>query len=203
MAANADDGVVFFIDRRSAVSGAEGAWGVKFLPVDQLPELRQMSDLAWGIWRRVHPSGIGLDNINYFVVAQIVNTETRELIVEALDAGQNHESTAPVWPGVTWDIESEQGAAMLDKSQSGDLSRATDLTRGAGSANGIAIGYFLSQHKAQLGGNKYVYQVQVYAENEGGYPYMVFHVKDAPEVARKRNDQSKGAMSDNMVKARL
>lgn len=185
------------------MSGAEGAWGVKFPPVDQLPELRQMSDLAWGIWRRVHPSGSGLSNINYFVVAQIVNTKTRELIAEALEAGQDRVTTVPVWPGVTWDIESEQGAAMLGKSQSGDLSRATDLTRGAGSANGIAIGYFLSQHKVQLGGNKYVYQVQVYAENEGGYPYMVFHVKDAPEVARKRNDRSKGAMSDNMVKARL
>jgi hypothetical protein len=122
MAANADDGIVFFIDRRSAVSGAAGAWGVKIPPVDQLPELRQMSDLAWGMWRRVHPSGIGLGNMNYFVVAQVVNTETRGLIAEALDLGQDHLVPVPEWPGVTWDIESQQGAAMLGKSRSGGLS---------------------------------------------------------------------------------
>lgn len=122
MASNADDGVVFFIDRRSAVSGAAGAWGVKTAPVDQLPELRQMSELAWGMWRHVHPSGASLGNIKYFIVNQVVNTETQGLIAEALNVGGNPVAALPKWPGMTWDIESPQGAALLGKKSSGGLS---------------------------------------------------------------------------------
>ncbi|KAF3046021.1 hypothetical protein E8E12_010379 [Didymella heteroderae] len=135
MAANADDGVIYFIYRKSAVSGAAEAWGVKVPPVDQLPELRQMSDMAWGMWRRVHPSEAGFSNIKYSVVAQVVNKETLGLIAdvhksEESQAGQARVDQVHEWPGVIWDIESPEGVAML------------------GSPNGLAIGYFLSQHKA-------------------------------------------------------
>ncbi|KAF1928401.1 uncharacterized protein M421DRAFT_92650 [Didymella exigua CBS 183.55] len=169
MAANADDGAICFIDRRSAVSGAAGAWGVSNPPVDELPKLRQMSHTARGIWRRVRPDGEGLGNLKYFIVSQVVNAETEHLIADALKTYrlQARQTELSEWPGVTWAVETQEGAAML------------------GSPNGLAIGYFLSQHKAQLGGNKYVHQVQVYTENEGGDPYMVFHVKDAPPAILK------------------
>lgn len=58
----------------------------------------------------------------------------------------------------------------------------------AGSPNGIATGYFLSQHKAQLSGNKYVYQVQVYVDTPGGDPYMIFHIGDVPMVPKTTAD---------------
>lgn len=48
-----------------------------------------------------------------------------------------------------------------------------------GSPNGVAAGYFLAQHKTQLGGNKYVYQVSVWKDRYGD-EQMMFWVKDAP-----------------------
>lgn len=105
----------------SAVSGAKKAWGVDIPPADQLPELRQMSDMAWGIWRRVHPNSEGLDNIKYFFVNQIVNGVTQALIAEALktytaQSGQGRVDEVPEWPGLTWSVDTQEGAAMLGKS---------------------------------------------------------------------------------------
>ena len=77
-----------------------------------------MSDMAWGMWRRVHPGGTGLDNIRYFVVNQVLNKDTQGLIAEALKAAQDPVTGVPEWPGVTWDIETPQGAAMLGKLRS-------------------------------------------------------------------------------------
>lgn len=56
-----------------------------------------------------------------------------------------------------------------------------------GSPNGIAVGYFLAQHKAQLGGNKYASQVRLWVESDGYDPCMIFHVVDSPGVPAKRS----------------
>jgi hypothetical protein len=48
-----------------------------------------------------------------------------------------------------------------------------------GSPNVIAMEYFLVQHKAQLGGNKYPHIVQIWTEHDGGDPYMWFGIDDA------------------------
>ena len=50
---------------------------------------------------------------------------------------------------------------------------------------------------------QHVYQVQVYAESDGGFPYMVYHVKDAPKEAQKRSDRGKEMMIGKKLKARL
>jgi hypothetical protein len=48
-----------------------------------------------------------------------------------------------------------------------------------GSPNGVAVGYFLAQHKAQLG-NKKVASVQVFGHNsnvKGNDPVLMFKVE--------------------------
>ena len=77
--------------------------------------------MAWAIWRRVHPNSESLGNIKYFFVNQIVNKETQGLIAEAIKTytpqlGQARVDEVPKWPGLTWTVESLEGAAMLGKS---------------------------------------------------------------------------------------
>lgn len=52
-----------------------------------------------------------------------------------------------------------------------------------GSPNGLAVGYFLAQHKHRLG-NKAVEKVTVFRPDRGGMPYLLFWVEDAPGVAQ-------------------
>lgn len=49
--------------------------------------------------------------------------------------------------------------------------------RSTGSPLGRWTGYFLLQHKAQLGGNRYVSKVRVFKNDSFTMPYMVFYVE--------------------------
>ena len=71
-----------------------------------------------------------------------------------------------------FDVETEEGKAML------------------GSPNGVAAGYFLAQHKTQLGGNKYIYQVTVWSDREGDQQ-MMFWVKNAPLPPEEELEQDR------------
>jgi len=113
--------VVYFLDIVSAVEGAKKAWGLHTNPpADQLPELRQISDMAWGIWRRVHSDGEDLHDINTFLMHDIRNDITKQLIAEALRSykvpdGQKRATAVPTWPGLSFDTNTEEGAALLGK----------------------------------------------------------------------------------------
>ena len=77
--------------------------------------------MAWGVWRRVHPDGQKLDKIKMFFSVLIINKITQQLISEALKtykaaAGQSRVSSLPRWPGLTFDMESAEGKAMLGTS---------------------------------------------------------------------------------------
>ena len=52
-----------------------------------------------------------------------------------------------------------------------------------GSPNGIAAGFFLAQHKRQLGGNKMIYKITVFKAThpitEDNLINLIFWVKDA------------------------
>lgn len=74
--------------------------------------------MAWGAWYRTHPGGHDLGRISKFFVTSIINPITRNLIAEALKTyevpdGQRRVESVPEWPGLTFSIESEEGAAML------------------------------------------------------------------------------------------
>jgi hypothetical protein len=51
-----------------------------------------------------------------------------------------------------------------------------------GSANGRAVGYFLAQHKHQLGGDKYVSKMTVFEDENEGNPHatILFWIDDVP-----------------------
>ncbi|KAJ4311116.1 Mitochondrial import inner membrane translocase subunit tim8 [Neodidymelliopsis sp. IMI 364377] len=177
MAVNARDGVLTFLDVKSAEKGASRVWGVAKPSVDELPKLRQISDLAWGFWNRAHPGGANLDKINKFLVHDIANEDTLKLIKIALKTykvpeGQSRYKYLPKWPGLVFYIETDEGKAMF------------------GSPNGLAAGYFLAQHKTQLGGNKYVYQVTVWRDSDGDEQMMLW-VKDAPPPEEEEPDKTK------------
>lgn len=116
----------------------------------------------WAFWKRAHKNDAGLNNIQKFHIHDAVNEETLRLVNMALKTykvpeGDVGRTRLPKWPGLVFDIETDEGAAML------------------GSPNGIAAGYFrkpqicsvsllskltlviVVQHKTQLGGNKYVH----------------------------------------------
>lgn len=114
---NVAEGIVWFIDVASASLKAASLWGVPNPPVEQLPALRQMSDISWGFWTRAH-GGSDLGRINKFIVPQIINEITLRLIDEALKTyivpqGQERLTAVPTWPGITFDIETDQGQALL------------------------------------------------------------------------------------------
>jgi hypothetical protein len=113
-----------------------------------------------------HLDGAGLNNINKSLVHDITNDETLELIKMALKTyqvpeGQQRYTFLPNWPGLVFNIETEECKAMLE------------------SPNGVAAGYFLAQHKTQFSENKYVHQVTVCKDRDGD-EQMMFWVKNAP-----------------------
>jgi hypothetical protein len=69
------------------------------------------------------------------------------------------------------------------------------LTSPQGSPNGLGAGYFLVQHKRQLGGNKIISKITIFEGDEaGGYPHLLFWVADAPELeAPKAPEPSMGS----------
>lgn len=50
----------------------------------------------------------------------------------------------------------------------------------AGLPNGAAAGFFLAQHKRQLGSHKIISKVRVFRPDGGDMPYLLFYVEDAP-----------------------
>lgn len=187
--ANIVSGVIFFVDIRSAYHAAEELWHPEVPTDETLPKLRAISDISWAFWNwawmQREEKRRKLGNINYFVVHNIVNKETEQLIKQALEVyepseGQERVTELPQWPGLTFSVESEAGKAMLSTCAGVLLGSVCILTVMQGSPNGIAAGYFLAQHKAEIGTNKYVYQIQIFAPEWGGGLSMILHVTDAP-----------------------
>jgi hypothetical protein len=61
------------------------------------------------------------------------------------------------------------------------------------------MGYFLAQHKQQLG-NKYISKITVFVESEtAGSPNMLFWVSDAPPPTEDPDDKGPGGVVRNMA----
>lgn len=83
----------------------------------------------WAFWKRAHKGDAGLSNIQKFHVHDAVNEDTLRLVNVALKTyqvpeGDSRHTRLPKWPGLIFNIETEEGKVML------------------GSPNGIAAGYF-------------------------------------------------------------
>jgi hypothetical protein len=195
---NARDGVIHMINRKSPESAAKNQWGVDNVPKNELPALRSSSDIAWGMWERMSPGKLG--NINYIFSHQIVNKETRQIILRALD-GQ----PLRTWPGTEFVAgEASEYWALLGISRTHDAYDAHSTNKfGIGSPNGIAIGYLLGQHKPQFGHNRYVSSIHVFQGSPanpvwmtGILPWLCFVVKPAPWPAPQPPDEIMGGGTD-------
>jgi hypothetical protein len=126
-----------------------------------------------------------LKNIKYILAHDVVNEETQALLHLAMQTyevppGQERHEDIPTWPGVDFYMWSEEGKATL------------------ASPNGLAAGYFrkfslisccddstnacasVAQHKTQLGGNKYVYKITVWVD-DNMFTQLLFWIKYANE----------------------
>lgn len=92
---------------------AEHLWG--WVPkADQLPKLRNLSDLLWSYWHwhQYQPGGVGrVDNINAYIVYGVENTATTQIVARATrNRGKDRLDS---WPGQYFPVESTEGLALL------------------------------------------------------------------------------------------
>lgn len=87
----------------------------KDVPKDELPALRSVSDVAWGLWNRQSVENIR--NIRGFMSIMVMNEETEEIIERAM-ALRFPGEPVPVdeWPGTDFSTAEEAGQALLGKS---------------------------------------------------------------------------------------
>jgi hypothetical protein len=109
---NREDGIVYFLHRRSPEKGAEILWELpEYTKPDPaaLPKLRSSSDLAFGLWNRVPaPNG---QKIEKFMSVNIVNEDAEEIIRRALE--KVDVDGVQGWPGTDFDMTSDGGRALL------------------------------------------------------------------------------------------
>ncbi|KAJ4344056.1 Mitochondrial import inner membrane translocase subunit tim8 [Ascochyta clinopodiicola] len=157
---NAAGGAIFALNLASAASTARRVWGLKPTP-EQLPHSRSLSDLTWAFYNRAVDATPGADmkDIRYLFVTMIINTETNRHVRRALQMLDAPHEEPGLWPGHEFGMESEAGRVLL------------------GSPVGRWAGYFLIQHKRQLGGDKVIDKVRVFrSEKAGSLPYLLFYV---------------------------
>ncbi|KAG9193459.1 hypothetical protein G6011_03494 [Alternaria panax] len=158
---NPDVGYILFLRRGSAEHEARSLWNIRdqdSVPRDELPALRASSDIAWAFWKRTTDT---LGKINFFVSMSITNGDTEKVIDRVLEGKTM--TVVPVWPGIFVGVTSEDYLALM------------------GTPNARGVGYFLAQHKAQIGGNRYVKGIRIFrARADSALSSMVFFVDWAP-----------------------
>ncbi|KAH4262798.1 hypothetical protein HBH70_112040 [Parastagonospora nodorum] len=182
---NVVSGIIYFLARSSPEVAAEAYWDVDEVPSDALPKLRSSSDLTWASWNQIAGGTNNLQNIKYFIAMQITNDETLEIVPRALKAMGVSDGQAKLWPGTGFTVGAENETEK----------EAADALIGC--PNGLAAGYFLLQHKRQLGGAKYIWKVVVF-KSDPGELQLLFYV-DADAHPEKRRADKAGAVRSTAV----
>jgi hypothetical protein len=144
--------------------------------------------MAWGFWNR----GGKIQNIEYLMVAMIMNSDTRDIIRQAHASLMPQRSETAIWPGYDFPMDTQAGQALLGKLVKISSSKyLTELQ--LGSSVGRWAGYFLLQHKKQLGGNKFISKARVFKPDVGSLPYMLFYV-DGPAPDPLPSPQARAAL---------
>jgi hypothetical protein len=97
------------------------SWGA----MAKLPELKASSDVAWGAWVRFGAM-YQPQSLRYFVSLSITNQATCQIIARVLT---NKELTLTKWPGITIDIDSDEGKALIGKYKISSSARPMLITR--------------------------------------------------------------------------
>ena len=71
------------------------------------PQLRQASDIMWGLWVDKNPD---VANIKYFVTSWIANGETQRILVRAF---QKTDPALTPYPGKVFSTATPEGKALL------------------------------------------------------------------------------------------
>jgi hypothetical protein len=159
----------------------------------------------YGLWHRETDQD-NRQNIEKFMSVAVVNEETLVIMSHAMKLSNPEKAyDAPPWPGRGFELKFEEGreeeteAALALLGTFPYLVRSpTLLITAPGSPNGLgAAGYFLVQHKAQLGGVKFVYKIRIFrGDHENTNPHLLFYVDtgspykdpEEPEVAKKQGE---------------
>ncbi|KAF2125415.1 hypothetical protein P153DRAFT_300080 [Dothidotthia symphoricarpi CBS 119687] len=100
-------------------------------PIMNYPPLHHWSDIAYLQWLVSDPNpSTSPANIKYIVRCGIQNTATCSILSKIIH--RQDRDTFDLWPGMTFDINSEEGQAIL------------------GTPNGSGAAYLLAQHREQL-----------------------------------------------------
>jgi hypothetical protein len=149
---------------------------------EELPHIRSFSDITWAFWNRAAAGNI--QNIKYFFVTTIINTETNRHIRKALKTLTPPKTEADLWPGTDFDMETDAGKALL------------------GSPVGRWVGYFLMQHQRQLDGNKFISKVRLFkSDKPGSLAFFLFYV-DRPAPAPEPSPEPSPVSSVERMGAR-
>ncbi|KAL7773900.1 hypothetical protein CFE70_003867 [Pyrenophora teres f. teres 0-1] len=176
---NAMSGMIVMINRQNPASSAQDLWGLhQPPPSDQLPALRASSDIMWGLWKLANPYHPW--DIKIFLSTPVTNDDTSDIIEKILQARHLQLNNLPVYPGLEFQSNAPEYLPLL-----ATLTLAVNL----GSPNGFAVGYFLAQHKRELGG-KYISKINVFKAdtNEALAICLLFTVADRAGAAQAEQD---------------
>lgn len=105
---NPSDGVILGLDLDGPSNAARRQWG-REPNSDELPKLKALSDILWGYWTRDNSN---VKNIHYFWMMGVVNRDTNAILARAL---KNVKKELVSWPGVTFNMDTEEGRALLGR----------------------------------------------------------------------------------------
>ncbi|CAG5153011.1 uncharacterized protein ALTATR162_LOCUS3000 [Alternaria atra] len=149
---------------RSSGTSAKALWGFPNLPPsDHLPALKSSSDIIWGLWSLASPNN--LRAIKYVFSTPITNDETVVIIKEVLQDNCLQLDELMEWTRREFAADEPEYHNLLRKLYFSlrfffflciccyvmTMMGALTSTVPIGSPSGPAIGYFLAQHKRQLG----------------------------------------------------
>lgn len=119
---NWEDGVIMGLNRKSPRYAAKERNPP--VPDDELPKLNQFSDVGWIGWDTISQrEGIDIKNLRYFLSIGIDNTDTKAVIIRAMNSRGWQLSE---WPGHIFEMEWMETRAILGKSK---MPACTDFTQ--------------------------------------------------------------------------
>jgi hypothetical protein len=144
-----------------------------------LPKLQHWSDVAFLQWQSLSDEGV-IPNLKYIIRSHIQNSDCvgilKSNILPTLRQKLNRKTLwVPTWPGVDFDIDSEEAKALL------------------GTPNGSGITWLLAQHKEELGCKTVEkvtlwYSPSVSRSDKEGIPSLLFHLKDVEMEEEEGNE---------------
>lgn len=156
------------------------------VPVEEFPALRSTSDIMWLAWKKYHDQGARLQLI---ITWTAINGVTQRVLATALDPEfqiPDSQKKLQPYPWAGWKGDSVEGKAILgvfcflfsEPNVGIEL-----LIIDAGTPNGAGIGYFLAQHKPELG-HRRIKRIEAFAADTQASgvrePSIAWEVENVP-----------------------